>query len=179
MQGWESRLDLCLISLSIFTGSSKNADLANPEHWEKIWGEWGGRGCLSGSEYFSWDILILFVFCIWHLSSECDCQSCCRQAAWQHNGANQHVETPLLHVQLVLLFLFISHYGAAGSDGSHTSGGSEVWSGRVSLLLGSLHLRCNLCEINKLSAGLNCLLSLCKIREGNSFAILLFLFLSS
>lgn len=36
------------------------------------------------------------------------------------------MENPLLHVQLVLVFLLISHYGAGGSDGSHASGGSEV-----------------------------------------------------
>lgn len=174
MQGWESRLELCL---SIFTGWSKNADLADRTL--------GGRGCvclcvcLFAAEYFSWDIFEPLAFCIYHLSSECDCQSWCRQAAWQHNRDIQHVENPLLHVQLVLVFLFLSHCGAADSGGSHTSGGSEVWSGRVSFLLESLHLCSNLCEINKLSVGLNCLFSLCKIREGNSFTILLFLFLSS
>lgn len=115
--------------------------------------------CLSAAEYFSWDIFdIPLAFCIYHLSSECDCQSCCRQAAWQHNRAIQHVENPSLHVQLVLVFLFLSHCGATTSSGSHTTGGSEVWSGRVSLLLEPSHLCCNLCEINKLSVGLNCFL---------------------
>jgi len=70
--------------------------------------------------------LILLVFCICHLSSECDCQSCCRQTAWQRNRTSQHVENPFLNVQLVLVFLFISRYGVVGSGGSHTSGGSEV-----------------------------------------------------
>lgn len=157
MQSWESRLDLCLNSPSIFSGSSKNTDLADRTLGERVCVCL--CVCLSAAEYFSWDIFdIPLAFCIYHLSSECDCQSCCRQAAWQHNRAIQHVENPSLHVQLVLVFLFLSHCGATASGGSHTSGGSEVWSGRVSLLLEPSHLCCNLCEINKLSVGLNCFL---------------------
>lgn len=111
IQGWESRLDLCQISLSVFTVSPKIADLANPEHCEKR----------EEFVYFNLNISVgIFSYCKYSVFassiSECDCQP---------------VENPLLHVQLVLVFLLISPSGAADSDGSHTSGGSELWSGRV------------------------------------------------
>jgi len=101
-------------------------------------------------------------------SSECDRLSCCRQAAWQHSRATLCIEQPLLHVNLMLVFPFIP--AVIPCEAQRCDGKMSPPSGPQS---------CSSDEINKLSAGLNCFLSLCKKREGNSFTILLFFTLST